>query len=793
MDEHDAQASTQKCAEDEGSNARILREVAQITAQSFQSSQEAMRVALEVMGHFLASQTLFIARFDESGSEKTHMDSEESSDAHVLKIIETRNTGTPSPVVGSEDPLENTYCQTVFRTRQPLIVDDVTQHPFYQQLATTKNYHIGSYIGVPLIYSDGRPYGTLCSQDPHSRPLTEQPEKLELMQIVARFLISYIEREELITQVRAAEQVQAELARKEQQARAEADRRVSELEAVFESIGDGLLVSDLQGRFQMNAAARHLLRMEPSHENVQGLSEAQHEDALILDEVGQPLVLDRWPIIRVLRGEHLIGEKVVTVQRVNTLGEKRYLNVSGMPMYDQQGQINGGVCVFRDVTEHYVLERRTQDTLNALLTLAESLAWVPDNAPGFFSAAPSHQTSSLQLACQRLTQLISTLLQCQDVGIISLDSSTATWHLQSICNSAQAPEAPWWQETMQLMQGISPDDSDMDRLRTNEVVMHPLQVQGEEDTSLLVEVPMFVGNDLLGLLALIYRQHDAALTPAEYTLAQAVAKLTGLVYERERLLQEQAEARAHTLALQETNRRFNDFLSIASHELKGPLAAMKVNLQMAQRALRKQEQDASFNAVQKLQRYLGSTEHQIHVQDRLTSDLLDVSRIRAGKLELQKQSCDVVQIVHEIIENQQQIADDRVIHLELPAEKMEICGDADRIGQVVSNYMTNALKYSAFEKPVAVSVVPDGAEVRVTVSDQGPGLTSEEQKHVWERFYRAKDVQVLSGHGIGLGLGLHICKTIVEQHDGRVGLYSTPGQGSHFWFTLPLSTDRVSC
>ncbi|HEX4715926.1 MAG TPA: HAMP domain-containing sensor histidine kinase, partial [Ktedonobacteraceae bacterium] len=180
-------------------------------------------------------------------------------------------------------------------------------------------------------------------------------------------------------------------------------------------------------------------------------------------------------------------------------------------------------------------------------------------------------------------------------------------------------------------------------------------------------------------------------------------------------------------------------------------------------------------------------EHQISVQNRLTSDLIDVSRIRAGKLELHMQQCDLGQIVREIVENQRQVAEGRVITLEPPTEKMVICGDADRLGQVVSNYLTNALKYSSSDKPVEVAVTTDGATARVTVSDQGAGLTPDEQERVWERFYRAKDVQVLSGNGIGLGLGLHICKTIVEQHSGCVGLHSMPGKGSHFWFTLPLS------
>jgi len=81
----------------------------------------------------------------------------------------------------------------------------------------------------------------------------------------------------------------------------------------------------------------------------------------------------------------------------------------------------------------------------------------------------------------------------------------------------------------------------------------------------------------------------------------------------------------------------------------------------------------------------------------------------------------------------------------------------------------------------------DGHIALVLVRDEGPGLSEIEQQRIWERFYRAKGIEVQSGTGIGLGLGLHICKTIIEYHQGQVGVQSVPGQGSTFWFTLPLA------
>jgi signal transduction histidine kinase len=117
-------------------------------------------------------------------------------------------------------------------------------------------------------------------------------------------------------------------------------------------------------------------------------------------------------------------------------------------------------------------------------------------------------------------------------------------------------------------------------------------------------------------------------------------------------------------------------------------------------------------------------------------------------------------------------------------------GIAGRIGQVATNYLSNALKYSAPDRPVAVSLQVGEGEATVRVRDEGPGLTPEQRAQVWERYQRVAGVAIqdsAQGTGGGLGLGLHISRSIVEQHGGSVGVESTPGRGSTFWFTLPVA------
>jgi signal transduction histidine kinase len=124
----------------------------------------------------------------------------------------------------------------------------------------------------------------------------------------------------------------------------------------------------------------------------------------------------------------------------------------------------------------------------------------------------------------------------------------------------------------------------------------------------------------------------------------------------------------------------------------------------------------------------------------------------------------------------------------MPAtETIPILADPDRIGQVLTNYISNALKYSEATKPVEVQLTCEGQVACIAVRDEGPGLSNEEQQRVWECFYQAPDIKVLSGSGVGLGLGLYISQTIIQRHHGQVGVQSTPGKGSTFWFTLPIA------
>ena len=288
---------------------------------------------------------------------------------------------------------------------------------------------------------------------------------------------------------------------------------------------------------------------------------------------------------------------------------------------------------------------------------------------------------------------------------------------------------------------------------------------------------------IFGLLLLVFiRQGITLLENAQ------------LRHEREAARASELAAQAREQGVREANRQMEAFLGIASHELKTPLSSIVLGLQMIQRRVQRPpgstasgtgERDTSFVTSQ---RTLEMTIQQLGRLNRLVNDLVDISRIQSGRLEFKFTPTDLAAIVELAVEEQCQAAPDRIIRLHhQSAEPIVLVADGERIGQVVTNYLTNALKYSSEATLVEVGVQVEGQYARVWVCDQGPGIPSAEQAQIWERFHRVAGIEVQSGSGIGLGLGLHISKTIIERHDGEVGVESLPGKGATFWFRIPLA------
>jgi PAS domain S-box-containing protein len=267
--------------------------------------------------------------------------------------------------------------------------------------------------------------------------------------------------------------------------------------------------------------------------------------------------------------------------------------------------------------------------------------------------------------------------------------------------------------------------------------------------------------------------------------------------EHNQLAREREAAAASELAARETSRRMEAFLATAAHDLRTPLTAVVGYLYVAQRAterLANAVQQAGPELAPRVEAVLSRLDDAAEGTKRLTrllNVLFDTAAIRANKLELHRAPCDLLALVRVQVESLRVAVPERTIRLHAPADgaSIPVEADADRIGQVVTNYLTNALKYSPPDRPVDLSVEVRKDRVRVGVRDEGPGIPMQERGRVWELFHRAPGVMTQGRSQSGsLGLGLYICKAIVEAHGGQVGVTSAVGAGSTFWFTLPVAT-----
>jgi PAS domain S-box-containing protein len=232
-------------------------------------------------------------------------------------------------------------------------------------------------------------------------------------------------------------------------------------------------------------------------------------------------------------------------------------------------------------------------------------------------------------------------------------------------------------------------------------------------------------------------------------------------------------------ARKELEQRKDAFISTASHELRNPLTILRLQAALLHRQLAKQGVPASAPA-------LASMETQINTIARLVEELLDVSKIQAGRLEYVRETVDLDALLREIADTMQQTHPSHRI-LVHGAVQTSLIGDRDRLGQVFTNLLSNAIKYSPDAQTVEMDLSASPETVTIRVRDHGLGIPREQREKIFERFYRAADPQQRAIPG--LGMGLYIVAEIVKRHGGTISVDSEVGKGSTFTVTLPLKRD----
>lgn len=286
--------------------------------------------------------------------------------------------------------------------------------------------------------------------------------------------------------------------------------------------------------------------------------------------------------------------------------------------------------------------------------------------------------------------------------------------------------------------------------------------------------PLVTRGHVIGLLSCVRAGGSAAYGEMDRQFAEQLAHRAALAIENARLYREAREA----LTVRD------QFLSIAAHEMRTPVTSIKGYAQL----LLRRQASRTLDAVQ-LARYVQVVAHAADRLDRLTYDLLDIARIRTGKLLFRFQTVDLARHLEAVVAEYRERSDDRhTFAIERWDDPCEVMADAERIEQVVVNLLENAVKYSPDGGIIALSLVREDAGARLSVRDEGIGLPVGAQETIFEPFTRAANAEE---RGLpGVGIGLNICRTIVERHGGRLWAESAgTDRGTRFIVWLPRTID----
>lgn len=229
----------------------------------------------------------------------------------------------------------------------------------------------------------------------------------------------------------------------------------------------------------------------------------------------------------------------------------------------------------------------------------------------------------------------------------------------------------------------------------------------------------------------------------------------------------------------EEERKKDEFLSIASHELKTPLTSIKAYIQLLERMpdVRKESKFAT---------YISRAQSQVNKLDSLIADLLDISKIENGKLKVNKKPFDMETLIESAIETIHYTHSHIQIKIEREGDAItqDVNGDAFRIEQVLINFLTNAIKYSPDSEKVVIHTATKEDHLYIAVQDFGIGIPEHKKNNIFTKFYRVEESSVKFQ---GLGIGLYICAEIIKQHNGTYGIESSSQQGTTFYFTIPFN------
>jgi PAS domain S-box-containing protein len=540
--------------------------------------------------------------------------------------------------------------------------------------------------------------------------------------------------------------------------RAEDDAQ-ARLAAIVDSSDDAIVSQTLDGVItSWNAAAERMFGYSAAeaigrHITLIVPDVRHHEVAGVLERVGR-------------------GERVHHFETVRRTRDGRHLDISlsVSPVKNATGTIIGASKIARDITGRREAERILATTVHRLEVLYR-LADGVGRAKTLGAVCEAAVDAVMAVGADR-----ASVLAFDDAGVMRF---RAWRNLSDGYRAAVDGHSPWSRNTPAPAPILVEDvlsDPHLGALR---------DVVAGEGIRALAFVPLVSQGLLLGKF-MIYHDAAHAFSPAELRLAETIAQHVAAGLSRvlaeasiEDLLGREQAARREADA---ANRGKDQFLAILSHELRTPLNAILGWARMLRGGILSERERA--HAIEVIER-------NADLQGQLIGDLLDISRIAVGKMELERAPVDLLLVARQAVESVVAAADAKKLHLaiELTAAACEVLGDARRLQQVFSNLLQNAIKFTPEGGRIELRLSRHEASARVTVTDTGEGIDPAMLGRIFDLFEQA-DSSTTRGHG-GLGLGLAIARQVVELHGGAILAESEgPGKGSRFTIDFPVLAVR---
>jgi PAS domain S-box-containing protein len=545
------------------------------------------------------------------------------------------------------------------------------------------------------------------------------------------------------------------------------NRQVRRTEAMIAGMSDGVMLVDAEGK---------TLYLNPAAESLLGRSDVgvpifkQAEAYGLLNDAGDPIDASELPAARAISTGRPVRDVTMMIARED---RKFAISTSATPLQDD-GRISGVIVILRDITERRRFEEEMQVQAERAQILADAGAFFASNIdPVWVNQAIAERVAEVlgDWAAVILKSADSNELRVAAIYHREMASLGLAWSYiyrqplvvgEGIIGQVLSTGYPSLTQNLGSAEAVTPG---------LEGGYHaaPMKL-----ASLLI-LPLRTRREMLGALVIAANHPDRAMTDEKLPLAEILAERAALAIENAKLYTEQVDARRK---VEDLSRLKDEFLSIASHELRTPVTSIKGYTQLAKTLIRENDLHTS-------EEYLDIALDQIDRMSRLILELLDVSRIETGRLEIRREPIPWTTFVSDVVHRHHTALSERRFQLSLPVGHKRVLGDRDRLEQVLGNLMENAVKYSPDGSEIVVSVEDRGDQVVTSVADKGIGIPTDELGQVFERFHRGR--QVSSTNYGGLGLGLYITKQIIERHNGTIWVESREGQGTTFSFSLPVA------